>query len=377
MKRFFLLFSCFCLFFCFGFRLSFASEPVVKGGMLSSLYLSDGGTVWLWGNNSEGQLGDGTRVNRGAPVRLKGLTDVVDADLYNHVVALREDGSVWTWGENLWGALGNGEAGAGKLKTLPFRVKGIDHIVKIGAGNGFTLALKDDGTVWAWGKNTHGQLGNGTTVDQLHPVKVRRLKDVKDIQGGNGFSLALKKDGTVWAWGRNNRGQLGIGDKEDRILPARVHLSRKIKAIDAGNSHSLALDEENHVWAWGNNLSGELGNGTLISSLYPERVVKLPDTIIAVTCGKGHSLALDNTGKVWSWGRNRYGELGNGMHKNSSVPTVVVTLSDVVKIGAARYHSLALKNDGSLWTWGQNTFGQLGDKSGDFITVPSLVVFPR
>jgi alpha-tubulin suppressor-like RCC1 family protein len=211
-------------------------------------------------------------------------------------------------------------------------------------------------------------LGNGTTyINSNTPVQVSALSGVTAIAGGFAHSLALKSDGTVWAWGYNSNGQLGDGTYTTRNTPVQVSALSGVTAIAAGAYHSLALKSDGTVWASGWDVVGQLGNGTSTDSNTPVQVSGLSG-MTAIAGGYFHSLALKSDGTVWAWGFNGYGELGNGTYTNSNTPVQVSGLSGVTAIAGGYFHSLALKSDGTVWAWGQDIFGQLGN--GTFITTP-------
>ena len=228
------------------------SVVAISAGKEQNMVLKADGTVWAWGYNAYGNLGDGTRTQRLIPVQVQGLTNVV-AMAYGggsgHGVALKADGTVWAWGNNTLGQVGNGAVSV--AQATPVQVGGLANVVAIAAGDAHSLALESDGTVWAWGVNDsapwaagcNGQLGDGTTTNRLIPVQVHGLTGVAAIAGGGSHSLALKSDGTVWAWGCNNMGQLGDGTTTNRLTPVQVQRLTAVVALAAGGWHSLALTE--------------------------------------------------------------------------------------------------------------------------------------
>ena len=290
----------------------------------------------------------------------------------NHSLELKSDGTVWAWGDNTTGQFGDGTTTGSKVPVL---VPGLSGVRAVVAAVAHSLALKDNGTVWAWGYNSYGQLGDGTTTDRYTPVKVSGLTGVRAIAAGNGHSLALKDDGTVWAWGFNLNGQLGDGTTRGRRFPVKVPGLSGVIAIAAGGSHSLALKNDGTVWAWGHNIHGQLGDGTTTSRYTPIQVKdpKDPSTFItgitAIDAGSFHSLALKNDGAVWTWGYNIFGQLGDGTTAHSNIPVQVSGLTNVTAIAAEFQHSLALQNNGDVWAWGNNLYGQLGDGT----TAPSSI----
>jgi hypothetical protein len=267
-----------------------------------SLALKNDGTVWAWGYNDTGQLGDLSFVDRYAPVQVRDHTNTlggvraVSAGAF-HSLALKHDGTVWAWGYNSSGALGDGGGGGGRKVPFPVQAQNLTGATAVAAGFEHSLALKNDGTVWAWGMNEWGQLGDGTTSYRYTPVQVQDLSGITAIAAGSGYSLAVKNDGTVWAWGYNYKGALGDGTTADRHLPKQVQNLGGVTAVAAG-FHSLALKRDCTVWAWGPNLSGELGDGSTNEQHAPVQVQNLTG-ITAIAVGNNYSLALKNDGTVW------------------------------------------------------------------------------
>jgi alpha-tubulin suppressor-like RCC1 family protein len=334
----------------------------IKPGTAPSPECSSGNrTVAAWGFNEGGQLGNGSTTDASTPVQVVGLSGMTAiAAGYAHSLALREDGTVWAWGSNFAGALGNGSTAA--FSPSPVQVAGLSGVRAVAGGLGYSLALREDGTVWAWGDNQFGQLGTGSSADSsLTPVQVAGLSGVRAIAGGYSHGLALREDGTVWAWGRNVNGELGNGTTTDSLTPVQVVGLSGVTAI-SGSYHSLALRSDGSVWAWGDNQLGQLGNGTTTDSLTPVQVVGLSGAS-AIAAEYNSSLALRSDGSVWAWGQAAGGLSSDGAIVDSLTPVQVAGLSGVTAIAGGGFHSLALRSDGSLWAWGDNFAGQLGGGS--------------
>ena len=365
----------------------------IAAGSDHSLAFKGDGTVWAWGRNDHGQLGDGTTTNRSAPVQVLGedgtdhMAGVTVIAAGGHSLALKSDGTVWAWGWNDYGQLGDGTT---TNRNTSVQVAGeggigyLDGVIAIAVGDDHSLALKSDGTVWAWGHNNHGQLGDGTTTDRSAPVQVPGLTDVTAITRGENQSFALKSDGTVWAWGANFTGQLGDGTETDRSAPVQVlgengtGYLEDVKAISGGGRHVLALKSDGTVWSWGNNDTGQLGDGTGVSKNVPVQVSGLTG-MTAVSGGTFNSFALKSDGTVWSWGWNPCGALGDGTETDRSAPVQVLGengtgyLKDVKAISGGGQHAIALKSDGTVWSWGNGNNGCLGDGTNTHRNTPVQV----
>jgi alpha-tubulin suppressor-like RCC1 family protein len=323
----------------------------IAGGLYHSLALTSTGQVLAWGLNGSGQLGNGTTTDSSTPVAVSlpsGTTVTAIAGGYYHSLALTSTGQVLAWGSNSNGQLGNGTT-TNSSTPVAVNLPSGTTVTAIAGGRAHSLALTSAGQVLAWGYNASGQLGNGTTIGSLTPVVVSLPSGttVTAIGGGQYHSLALTSTGQVLAWGYNYWGQLGNGSFTDSYTPVQVSLpsGTTVTAIAGGGDHSLALTSNGQVLAWGYNGHGELGNGSFTESYTPVQV-SLPSgtSVTAIAGGGNHSLALTSTGQVLAWGRNLEGELGNGTTTtDSSTPVVVSAIRAAVAISGGGYHSLAIQ----------------------------------
>jgi hypothetical protein len=233
----------------------------------------------------------------------------------------------------------------------------------LAVGEGHVLALRADGSVFSFGVNYDGQLGNGTRTGSGTPATIAGLSGVVAVAAGQHHSLALDGQGRVWAWGSNVKGQLGDGTTVDSLVPKLVPGLANVVAVTAGRSHSVAVEADGSAWAWGENTDGKLGDGTTTQRTAPVQVLGLP-AVVAVAAGGDHTLGLTRDGQVWSWGKNYYGQLGDGTYTSRYVPGLVSGMAGVTRIAAGGAFSVALHaggaRSGSLWTWGHGGSGQLG-----------------
>lgn len=347
----------------FGWTNSSTAQSIAAGGW-HSLAICNDSTVKAFGENASGELGNGSNTDSNIPVTSIGLSGIIAVSgggdqLEAHSLALKSNGTIWSWGSNIYGGLGNGTT---TNSNTPSQVLVLTTATAISAGGWHSVALKNDGTVWTWGWNMDGQLGDGTIVDKVVPTQIPNLSGVIAISAGTYHTLALKSDGTVWAWGDNISGQIGDGTVIDRTSPTQVLGLTGVVKIAAGRFFSLAVKSDGTVWTWGENLYGQLGNGTNTDSHIPVQVSGLSGiTSATAATGAFHCIAVKNDNTVWAWGRNTYGNLGDGTVANKSTPVLMQGISNVNGLAAGTNFTLLTKSDGTFWACGRNASGQLGD----------------
>ncbi len=316
------------------------------------------GTVWGWGANSYGELGRGAAVpavayaGEPAPALVANAKSVAIGDI--HTLVADQAGTVWSFGHNDHGQLGDGTTSD---RAIPAAVGGLSGVDAVAAGTGYSLAVRNDGTVWAWGDNRFGQLGDGTTVERHVPVQVTGLTGVVAVTASNyqsgSWSMALKSDGTVWAWGNNDLGQLGIGSSVSQATPVQVTALSDVTAIGAGWVHSMAVKDDGTVWTWGYNFGGQLGDGTTTTRRSPVQAAGVSGAV-AVAGAWYHSIALRSDGSVWGWGLNGSGQLGDGtrLDRPFAVPS---QMTGAVAVAAGGFGSRAIGVGGTVFEWGDIT----------------------
>jgi len=284
-----------------------------------------------------------------------------------HTVALKTDGSLWTWGWNDRGQLGDDSI---SWSSVPSRIGLYNDWSSVAAGYYHSAALKTDGTLWIWGWNSNGQLGDGTTADRGLPAQMGSDNTWIAIAAGHAHTVGLKSDGTIWAWGMNNFGQLGDGTISDRYVPVQTGTDSDWVSIAAGAFHTVGRKSDGSIWAWGANTFGQLGDGTTINRLSPVRVgTDINWNLIAA--GYAQTYAIRN-GRLYAWGWNKWGALGDGSTIDRHSPVQVGTEFYWAAINGG-YHTVASKSDGTLWAWGYNSSGELGDGTTTDRLVPVKV----
>jgi alpha-tubulin suppressor-like RCC1 family protein len=323
-------------------------------------------SIWSWGCNSVGQLGDNTIVSRSSPVSVVGgFTDWCQASAgCVHSLAVRQNGTAWAWGCNGSGRLGDNTT---VTKSSPVSVVGgFTDWCQISAGYSHSLAVRKNGTAWAWGRNLAGVLGDNTTDDKSSPVSVvGGFCDWCQVSAGTSFSLAIRQNGTAWAWGSGGYGVLGDGTGVQKSSPVSVVGGFcDWCQISAGNLHSLAVRQNGTAWAWGCNGQGRLGDNTAVNKSSPVSVVGGFTDWCQLSAGGNFSLAIRTNGSAWAWGYNSLGNVGDNTTVSKSSPVSVVGgFTDWCQVSGHRNHSLAVRTNGTAWAWGWNNSGRLGDNT--------------
>jgi alpha-tubulin suppressor-like RCC1 family protein len=299
---------------------------------------------------------------------IMGITMVANAQCwqmvsagYNHSAAIKTDGTMWAWGDNSSGGLGTGAAPGTNLSTaVPVPVGTDTDWAWVGVKEGHTAALKNNGTIWAWGTNYYDQLGLGIDRDVNVPTQMGTDTNWATIICGESHMMAIKTDGTLWAWGNNYSGMLGDGTTILRDTPVQIGTDTDWATGACGTSHSVAIKTNGTLWAWGANPHGPDANGSDIHVLAPEQVGTDTDWQ-TVSAGSGVNVGLKTNGTLWTWGISSFGQLGNGTITDSFLVTPAQIGTDTWQyISASQYTIHAIKTDGTLWGWGNNQNFQIG-----------------
>jgi hypothetical protein len=344
------------------------------------------GNLWTWGQNSSGQLGNGSTLvatsGQSSPGTVAGnsTTWLQVSCGYSHTAAIKTDGTLWTWGYNSSGRLGDGTI---NRRSSPGTVAGGGTTwASVGCGYGHTAAIKTDGTLWTWGRDGYGQLGDGTITDRSSPgTTAGGGLTWRQVSAGYGHTAAIKTDGTLWTSGYNSNGQLGNGTVTGTSSFATVAGGGTTWAqVSCANAHTAAIKTDGTLWTWGYNQNGQLGTGTTgdnTSRSSPGTTAGGGTTWQSVAAGSNLIAAIKTDGTLWTWGRNNYGQLGTNDTTDRSSPGTVAgggtTWKQVASGGNASGPIAAIKTDGTLWTCGYNLSGQLGNGTttgvSSFITV--------
>jgi len=323
--------------------------------------------LWNWGRNSYGQIGDNTTTNRSTPVTtLAGGANWKQVSCgYNHTLAVKTDGTLWTWGRNSTGQLGVNNTTNRLTPVTTFA--GGTNWKQVSCGSRHTTAIKTDGTLWTWGTNSSAQLGDNTSTNRSTPVTTfAGGTNWKQVACGQDHTAAIKTDGTLWTWGRNLSGQLGDNTTTDRSTPVTTFAggTNWKQVAGGGDSHTAAIKTDGTLWTWGWNLFGQLGDNTTTSRNTPVTTFAGGTNWKQISGGDLHTSAIKTDGTLWTWGRNLSGQLGDNTTTQRNTPvTTFVGGTNWKQVSGGDSHTAAIKTDGTLWTWGTNSSAQLGDNT--------------
>ena len=330
--------------------------------------------LWGWGSNYYGQLGTGTIGDTYySPVQTSsgGINWKQSSAGFEFSGSVKDDGTLWMWGRNNYGQLG---ASSGTNQSSPIQTSsgGTNwKSVSCSTGNGlatdkFTTAIKSDGTLWCWGRNTQGQLGDNSVTQRANPTQtISGGPSWFNVSAGGLHTLATKTDGTLWVWGGNNYGQLGTNSTIKVSSPNQViGGGTNWNQIAAGAFTSAAIKTDGTLWVWGRNSSGDLGNNTTINQSSPVQTIASGTNWSSISNGNSFMLSIKTDGTLWGWGRNDNGQLGDNTTINSSSPVQTVSGGTGWRQASAGYNFTgAIKTDGTLWMWGTGGSGELGNNS--------------
>lgn len=350
-----------------------ANLQIPVGDSHNCVTLSDG-TAQCWGNNMNGQLGNGNTIHSSIPVVVQGLSNTKMLSTgYYHTCALLGTGAVQCWGGNSYGQLGEGTI-IPSLVPVMVNKNGIGNVVSLSAGGFHSCAVLGDGTVQCWGSNENGQLGNGTTTNSSIPVPVSGISDAIAVSAGTYHSCALLRTGEVQCWGSNDTGQLGNSTMGTNMLkPIAVTNITTATAVTTGRNHSCAIVDNGAVQCWGSSIFGQLGNGTTSTSTKPVAVLNVLNAN-TIAAGSNHTCVALSSGAVQCWGSNKYGQLGNGTVVDSFSPVTMNGVSNALSLITGYYHSCVVQGSGGVQCVGENSYGQLGNGANtDNLMVLSVI----
>lgn len=351
-------------------------QNIALGGATTVCIKSDG-TLWATGWNEYGQVGDGTNENKNVLTKIGKDNDWKSVTLGANLqtLAIKKDGTLWAWGANSKGQLGDG---TNIDRNVPTKIGNDTDWKYVAAGRQHSVAIKTDGTLWAWGPNNNGELGDGTYIDRNVPTKIGTDNNWQSIAAGLRYTMALKNDGTLWTTGNNDNGQLGNGKPYIKTnIFNQIGNSNDWLLISTRIYTSSAIKKDGTLWTWGDNQEGQLGNGDVDNDVTIPTQIGTDTNWKQIASGDLNSSAIKTNGTLWTWGLNDYGQLGDGTYVNKFIPTQIGSDTNWELVYAGGGHSGALKTDGTFWAWGLNSSGQIGNGTNtDSINYPTKVNCP-
>lgn len=361
----------------------------IAAGYVHNIARKTDRTIWSWGYNRIPQTQVGADSDWSTLAACGGSYDESSStftypfamgdgpapDFSMYTLAIKTNGAIWAWGNNLYGQLGVGDQND---RTTPTQIiAGTDSDWStVRAGEFHTIAYKTNNTLWAWGLNTDGQLGIGNTNNRNTPAQIIIGTDIdwatNSFDAGFYHTIAINTNGSLWAWGLNDDSQLGLGDITKRTTPSRIGSETNWSTVAAGGYHTIAHKVNKTIWAWGKNNYGQLGLGGTISRITPSSIGTSSDWSV-VEAGAFHTIAITTNKVIWVWGRNNNGQLGMGDTTDRSTPTQMGIDTDWVTIMAGGDYTLGLKINNTIWSWGRNNYGQLGLGDAQNRNVPTLM----
>ena len=341
----------------------------VACGFVFTAGVQSNGTLWTWGYNADGQLGINTlTLTYSSPVQVAATGSAVwrniGTSVNNNQIGIQSNGTLWTWGNNSYGQLGNNTSTLSTFSS-PVQVGTINYWTQAVTGSSFTMAIQSPGTLWSWGYNVNGQLGLNTgTAAISSPVQVGTNSNWAQISSGSSQTAAIQSNGTLWSWGLNTLGTLGLSDNTNRSSPTQIGGLSIWTQVALGAAHGAAIQSPGTLWTWGSNSYGQLGNNTttISSVLSPVQIGALSNWA-QVACGYYHTTAIQSNGTLWAWGLNQLGALAQNNTQPYSSPVQVGALSLWTQVSPGGFYTLALQTPGTLWSWGYDQYGQLGNNS--------------
>lgn len=345
-----------------------AERSLVGGGQRHSCALSSTGKAQCWGNNESGQLGDNTTDGQDTPVSVVGdfsFSQIAAGDFYT--CGVTNSGEALCWGDNDGGQLGDGTT---SMRTAPVRVSGGHSFKLIRTGRAHACGLTRAGAVVCWGRNDAGQLGDGSRQSRTSPVRVPLPASAAQLAAGGSHTCALLIDGTAFCWGSNASGQLGDSSKVSRAEPVRVSSTLRFVSIGSGRDHTCAVTPDNVAYCWGKNSSGQAGIGVATEAVIAPQRVETSVQLRTIAAGLNHTCALSSGGTAYCWGRNNYGQLGDGTVNTHTKPVAVQGAGALLALFPGASHTCGVNSSSETFCWGYNVDGQLGNGGRENSAVP-------
>ncbi len=331
---------------------------------------------WCWGSNGSGQLGSGNTAEYITPhgVSVGGIDTWAQISAgENFTCARKTNGTVWCWGWNFYGQVGDGTT---TDRWTPAEVGSSPDWVSVDAGENHVCGLLNNHTLWCWGSNQYSQIGTGS-INYFEQSPVQLVKSWKSVSAGGYHTCAIKTDSSLWCWGDNENGQLGIGNTVGKSVPAKAGTATNWVAVSTGYKHTCAKKKDGTLWCWGANFVSQVGNGRISDTVKKPVQVGKANTWKSLSLGADHSCAMKKNTGLYCWGYNNHGQLCTGDTANRNKPRLVSSAgTGYLSVAAGAFHTCGLWSDANIWCWGNNQYGQLGNGNTADQTYPALVQNP-